>query len=81
MEKGQTQMKQQKQNAASCPFCQKTNLRLDSIPDKDGRSHFVYCVDCKAAGPAGRDEIEAVNLWNCASSNRKLGDFLIKARS
>jgi len=39
-----------------CPFCNSTNIgTFDKV---------IWCVDCYAEGPSGRDEERCVTLWN-----------------
>lgn len=51
-----------------CRFCGSGDVYFD-----DGRSStFIACHSCKACGPDGKSEAEAVELWNAAPSQADL---------
>lgn len=48
-----------------CPFCSSDNLELrrDINPASGTTVYFVYCLHCKARGPARAYEHMAVSEW------------------
>lgn len=44
----------------ACPFCNRSNARVQVFDDKD---YQVSCHDCMARGPAAETEKTAVQLW------------------
>lgn len=45
-----------------CPFCGNEKANADSF----GNVFFVKCEGCNACGPDGKNEEEAITLWNAA---------------
>ncbi len=43
-----------------CPFCGSTDLEFSTDP----QFSFVDCNECTAAGPVGKTEKVAAELWN-----------------
>lgn len=44
-----------------CPFCGSEDLYV-----RDNSGHYVACKNCDAYGPYGKDDEEAIQLWNLA---------------
>lgn len=44
-----------------CPFCGSKNLYV-----QNNAGNYIFCRDCDAYGPNGKDEEEATRLWNRA---------------
>lgn len=44
-----------------CPFCGSKDLYV-----RDNSGHYVACKNCDAYGPYGKDDEEAIRLWNHA---------------
>lgn len=44
-----------------CPFCGSKDLYA-----RDNSGHYVVCKNCDAYGPYGKDDEEAIQLWNHA---------------
>lgn len=44
-----------------CPFCGSKDLYV-----RDNSGHYVACKNCDAYGPYGKDDEEAIQLWNLA---------------
>lgn len=44
-----------------CPFCGSKDLYV-----RDNSGHYVACKNCDAYGPYGKDDKEAIQLWNLA---------------
>lgn len=47
----------------ACPFCGNEKANADSF----GNVFFVKCEGCNACGPDGKNEEEAITLWNAAA--------------
>lgn len=54
-----------------CPFCQSEDVKVEYAPVNpiappwyDGFHYFVQCKCCKANGPSGTTEEDAVKAWN-----------------
>ena len=48
-----------------CPFPHENNEELDFYFESNVVSgRHVYCLVCKAQGPSGRTESEAIEKWN-----------------
>lgn len=45
----------------ACPFCGGRNQQIKPLWE---RYFFVACNNCRAAGPAGKTQEDAVLLWN-----------------
>ena len=46
-------------NPNDCPFCGSSDLGMFG-----DRSFWVRCHQCYADGPADKDRVEAIRLWN-----------------
>ena len=51
-----------------CPFCDSNNTQVVLFGGPPlGESAFVQCLDCSSCGPNGKDQDEAITVWNRGS--------------